>query len=256
MPTTISLNHTPLHTGPTMHQHSTLSSSPPNFFASSSQRSERRSVSSFDSRHHSSDEDEDDSPMNAPSLHQVLLNQGRGQYTLDNFGSFLQAQFCYENLGFWLASRQYKLCAQSLYFSIQQTVPMFNLNANTAQYLNESQSNQFAELQLKMRAILETFVLPSSPHELNLSDAIRCRLLRVVAEGNYHPQVLEQARESIMDLMKCSSYPMFLEGIASKRASSNGSTQSQSDSHQDPASWRLKAKQHFKLVSRMLKRTA
>ena len=110
-----------------------------------------------------------------------------------------------------------------------------------------------------MRAILDTFVLPSSPHELNLSDAIRCKLLRIVAEGDYHPQVLEQARESITDLMKCSSYPMFLEGIAAKRASNAGSSQSQPDSEKshdhDGSSWRLKAKQHFKLVSKMLKRS-
>ncbi|KAF9405475.1 hypothetical protein BGZ94_003517 [Podila epigama] len=225
----------------------------------------RRSVSSFDSHNQHSDDDDHHIPnnasstsLNAPSLQQVLLNQGRGQYTLDNFASFLQAQFCYENLGFWLASRQYQLCAQSLHLSIQQSIPSFNLNTNTAHYLNESQANQFRELQRKMRAILETFVLPSSPHELNLSDAIRCRLLRVVAEGNYHPQVLDQARESIMDLMKCSSYPMFLDTIASRRASSsNGSTQStSSDSHQDSASWRRKAKHHLKLVSKMLKRTA
>jgi hypothetical protein len=126
---TISLNHTgSLHTGPTMHQHSTLSSSPPNFFSSSSsQRSQRRSVSSFDSRHHSSDDEDDDSPMNAPSLHQVLLNQGRGQYTLDNFGSFLQAQFCYENLGFWLASRQYKVGYSTHTHPLLQPISLLSL---------------------------------------------------------------------------------------------------------------------------------
>ncbi|KAF9568850.1 hypothetical protein EC968_002822 [Mortierella alpina] len=262
MPTTVSLSHSSV-AGPTMHQQSALSISPPSaqYFASSaSSRKQRRSVTSFDSRQ-SGDEDDLDSPMNRPTLHQILLNQGRGQYTLDNFGAFLQSQFCYENLAFWLASRQYKLCAQSLYHSVQQSVPRFNLQAESAQYLNVSQARAFSDLQRKMRAILETFVLPSSPHELNLSDAVRCKLLRSVAEGDFHPQVLEQARESIMDLMKCSSYPLFLEGIAAKRASNAGSSQSQADSErsqnggdQESGSWRLKAKQHFKLVSRMLKR--
>ncbi|KAF9428261.1 hypothetical protein BGZ76_001996 [Entomortierella beljakovae] len=256
---TISLSQSSIQ-GPTMHQDSTLPMSPtsPQFFPQSSQQQQRRSVASFDSRHSS---DDDISPMNRPTLHQILLNQGRGQYTLDNFGAFLQSQFCYENLAFWLASKQYKLCAQSLYQSVYQTVPMFDLSTQTVKYLNESQARAFTDLQRKMRAILDAFVLPSSPHELNLSDAIRCKLLRSVAEGNYHPQVLEQARESIMDLMKCSSYPLFLEGIAAKRVSSAGSSQSQADSEKsnndgDNGSWRHKAKHHFKLVSKMLKRSS
>ncbi|KAI1319632.1 hypothetical protein EDD11_003625 [Mortierella claussenii] len=238
-----------------MHQQSILPASPSYF--SQPTHKQRHSVSSFDSRHSIED---DDSPLSRPTLHQILLNQGRGQYTLDNFGAFLQSQFCYENLAFWLASRQYKLCAQSLYQSVHQSVPMFNLTVESTQFLNQSQARAFSDLQRKMRAILETFVLPSSPHELNLSDAIRCRLLRCVTEGNYHPQVLEQARESVMDLMKCSSYPLFLEGITAKRTSSAGSARSQADSEKsqhenDSGSWRYKAKHHFKLVSKMLKRS-
>lgn len=140
---------------------------------------------------------------------------------------------------------------------------MFNLQTESQQYLNPSQARAFSDLQRKMRAILDTFVLPSSPHELNLSDAVRCKLLRSVAEGNYHPQVMEQAREAIMDLMKCSSYPLFVEGIVAKRASSTASSQSSSvhtdsdkssQQDQDNGSWRHKAKHHFRLVSKMLKR--
>ncbi|KAG0222817.1 hypothetical protein BGX31_008838 [Mortierella sp. GBA43] len=254
MPTTISLPQ-PTVQGPTMHQQSVLSSPPsPSYFS----QKPRDSFASFDSRQSVNSNDDEDSPANRPTLHQILLNQGRGQYTLDNFGAFLQAQFCYENLAFWLASKQYKLCAQSLFQSVHESVPMFNLHTESVQYLNPSQARAFSDLQRKMRAILDTFVLPSSPHELNLSDAVRCKLVRSVAEGNYHPQVLEQAREAIMDLMKCSSYPLFVEGIVARRASSSaGSSQSQSDDkHHQDGSWRHKAKHHFRLVSRMLKRGA
>ncbi|KAG0292784.1 hypothetical protein BGZ98_002460 [Dissophora globulifera] len=269
MPTTVSLTHSSIQ-GPTMHHEPSLSSpssssSPSSFFSSSSSTSShtpsssnRFSVASFDSRHSL---DDDDSLYSRPTLHQILLNQGHGQYTLGNFASFLQSQFCYENLAFWLASRQYKLCAQSLYYSVHRSVPTFNLQAETAQYLNQSQARAFSDLQQKMTAILDTFVHPSSPHELNLSDAVRCRLVRSVAEGNYHPRVLEQARDSIMDLMKCSSYPLFIEGIVAKRTSSTGSTVSQADSDKsqqdlENGSWRVKAKHHFKLVSKMLKRSS
>ncbi|KAF9971993.1 hypothetical protein BGZ73_004941 [Actinomortierella ambigua] len=247
--------------GPTMHlqpssftQHCNKSSSHFGLYSNpEDNRKNRRSVSSFSSRH----SDDDETPSSKPTLHQILLDQGHGPYTLENFATFLQSQFCYENLAFWLASRQYKLCAQSLYQSVIQTAPQFNLHINSSQYLNPSQARQFTELQRKMRAILDTFVLPSSPHELNLSDAVRCRLLRVVAEGSYHPQVLEQAREAIMDLMKCSSYPVFLEDVNNKRLSSgagSASDKSTSSSHDDHGSWRHKAKRHLKLVSKMLRR--
>lgn len=132
MPTTVSFSHT-LNQGPTMHQQSTLFIDSPAavpsgpYFAPSSpkqQHNQRGSVSSFASRQsHSSsssdndDDDDDDSLMNRPSLHQILVNQGRGQYNLDNFGAFLQSQFCYENLAFWLASRQYKVHTASIYLS-------------------------------------------------------------------------------------------------------------------------------------------
>ncbi|KAG0244770.1 hypothetical protein BGW41_006328 [Actinomortierella wolfii] len=264
MPASLSLTPPSLE-GPTMHlqpnsftQHRNKSSTHFGLYTNpEDNRANRRSVSSFSSRH-----SEDDIVSSKPSLHQILLDQGHGPYTLENFAAFLQSQFCYENLAFWLASRQYKLCAQSLYQSVIQTAPQFNLHVNSTQYLNPSQARQFTELQRKMRAILDTFVLPSSPHELNLSDAVRCRLLRVVAEGSYHPQVLEQARESIMDLMKCSSYPLFLEDINNKRLSSSaGSSQScntdsdkSASAHDEHGSWRHKAKRHLKLVSKMLRR--
>jgi len=53
--------------------------------------------------------EDNDLSINKPSIHHILLNQGPGHYTLDNFAVFLQTQFCSENLAFWLASRQYKV---------------------------------------------------------------------------------------------------------------------------------------------------
>ncbi|KAF9199458.1 hypothetical protein BGZ49_010403 [Haplosporangium sp. Z 27] len=69
-----------------MYQISTLSNSPPSpqYFSPSQSSHIRHSVASFDSRNSA---ENDDSPMNRPTLHQILLNQGRGQYTLDNFGA-------------------------------------------------------------------------------------------------------------------------------------------------------------------------
>ncbi|KAF9354390.1 hypothetical protein BGX26_007784 [Mortierella sp. AD094] len=196
-----------------------------------------------------------------PSLQAVLLDQVGGPYSLENFADFLQGQFCYENLAFWLASRQYKLAALSLSRSIREISPQFNLHQDSLQCLSRAQTRLFSDLQSDMLVILETFILPESPFEVNLSDTIRSRLLKVVTDGDYHPHILESAQDSVMDLMKSSSYPLFLESISSRdmstySSSSSSSTFSHDDSDRDRGSWRLKAKEHFKIVSRALKKTS
>ncbi|KAG0364861.1 hypothetical protein BGZ54_007082 [Gamsiella multidivaricata] len=109
-----------------------------------------------------------------------------------------------------------------------------------------------------MLVILETFILPDSPYELNLSDSIRSRLLKAVTVGDYNPQVLGDARNAVTDLMKSSSYPLFLESVSgrvslSTSSSSSASMLSQDDSDRDHAPWRLRAKENLKLVSKALK---
>ncbi|KAG0240820.1 RGS domain-containing protein [Mortierella sp. GBAus27b] len=218
-----------------------------------------------------------------PPLHEILSDQTEEPYSLNRFAQFLQSQFCHENLAFWLASRQYKLTALALQQDIQETSPEFNLHQSTLQFLTQAQTRRFSDLQSEMLVILEMFILPDSEYELNLSDTIRSRLLKAVTDGDYHSQVLEQARVAITDLMKSSSYPLFLESISNKdspastssspaltfmsstsarfsslsssnSSSSSASTHTQDDSERDRSSWRLKAKEHFKLVSKALRK--
>ncbi|KAF9197240.1 hypothetical protein BGZ49_002419 [Haplosporangium sp. Z 27] len=209
-----------------------------------------------------------------PTLHEVLLDQVGGPYSLENFADFLQAQFCYENLAFWLTSRQYKLAAMSLSCSIREISPQFNLHQDSLQYLNRSQTRLFSDLQSEMLVILETFILPDSPFELNLSGTTRSKLLKAVTDGDYHPHILESVQDSVTELMKNSSFPLFLESISSRggdgaslcssstsvisgsSSSSSSSTFSHDDNDRDRGSWRVKAKDHFKLVSRALKKTS
>ncbi|KAG0077365.1 hypothetical protein BGZ93_003729 [Podila epicladia] len=215
---------------------------------------------------YSSTEDSDFS-IHKPSIHQILLNQGPGHYTLGNFAVFLQTQFCSENLAFWLASRQYKLCALSLSQSIQSALPEFNLHLEFSSLLNETQSRRFADLQNEMFGLIESFIRPGSPYELNLTDVVRRRLLKNVEDqGDFHPRVLDQAREAILDLMKSTSYPLFLElseeqaaalvlpSTLSRARSDSGSVLSDYGSFNVDSGRVAKPKWHTKFISKVLKR--
>ncbi|KAF8933256.1 hypothetical protein BGZ58_006474 [Dissophora ornata] len=110
-----------------------------------------------------------------------------------------------------------------------------------------------------MLIILEAYIQLDGPYELNLSDAIRSRVLKAVASGDYHPQVLDQAKDSITDLMKSSSYPSFLESASSKNIETAPSPSSpvpvfkREDSDRDRNSWR-KAMEQLKLLPRAMKK--
>ncbi|KAF8931386.1 hypothetical protein BGZ52_012697 [Haplosporangium bisporale] len=210
-----------------------------------------------------------DQSIPKPSIHQILLNQGPGHYTLDNFAVFLQTQFCSENLAFWLASRQYKLCALSLCQSIQPAIPDFDLRLESSNLLNATQSRRFVDLQREMFGLIESFIRPGSPYELNLSDVVRRRLLKTAEEqGDFHPRVLNQAREAILDLMKSTSYPLFLELSEQQAAAlaSPSTSRSRSDSGSalsDCGSFEgckalqgrvTRPKWHTKVISKVLKR--
>ncbi|KAF9585329.1 hypothetical protein BGW38_002869 [Lunasporangiospora selenospora] len=170
-----------------------------------------------------------------PLLHQILRDQGHGTaYSLERFAAFLQSQFCFENLAFWLAARHYKMSAQSLLSRIRESSPQFNLHQDSLPFITQAQTREFSDLQSDMLILLESFILPNtnSPYELNLSDKIRGRILKAVAEGNYHPRLLAPAVDAVDDLMKSSSYPLFLESVcegansleqSDRDSSSNGS---------------------------------
>ncbi|ORZ14399.1 RGS domain-containing protein [Lobosporangium transversale] len=188
---------------------------------------------------------------NFPSLLEILTDQASEPFSLDRFAEFLHTQYCYENLIFWCTTQQYKSILQS----ISRAAPQFNLHQSSLSFLNQTQTRLFSDLQSDMLAILETFILPDSPYEVNLSDTVRSKLLKSVTDGDYHPQVLKQASDAIIDLMKSSSYPLFVQSISSPdQPSSTLLSTSKVNTGRDRNSWKLKAKGHFRLVSKALKK--
>lgn len=162
-----------------------------------------------------------------------------------------------------------QLCALSLSQSIQLATPDFDLRLKSFSLLNATQGRRFADLQREMFGLIESFIRPGSPYELNLTDVVRRRLLKTVEEqGDFHPRVLDQAREAILDLMKSTSYPLFLELSKQQAAvlASPSTSRSRSDSGSalsDYGSFEgckalqgrvVRPKWHTKVISKVLKR--
>ncbi|KAG0025361.1 hypothetical protein BGZ82_010072 [Podila clonocystis] len=159
------------------------------------------------------------------------------------------------------------LCALSLSQSIQPALPEFDLHLESSSLLNETQGRRFADLQSEMFGLIESFIRPGSPYELNLTDVVRRRLLKTVEEqGDFHPRVLDQAREAILDLMKSTSYPLFLElseqqaaalvlpSTLSRARSDSGSALSDYGSFDVDKVRVAKPKWHTKFIPKVLKR--
>ncbi|KAF9288144.1 hypothetical protein BGZ68_000761 [Mortierella alpina] len=117
--------------------------------------------------------------------------------------------------------------------------------------MTAAQIRLFSDLQNDMLVILEAFILPGSPYELNLSDTIRCQLLKMVVDGDYHAQVLQPSCEAVFDLMKGSGYPLFLESVSSIEVS-NASPATASVSSRGRPPLQIKALQQLKLISKTL----
>ncbi|KAI9139456.1 hypothetical protein BKA69DRAFT_1168312 [Paraphysoderma sedebokerense] len=83
-------------------------------------------------------------------------------------------------------------------------------NPAEAEVISFYTSHMTAELQY----ILQTYILPSSTRELNITSAMRSSVIRNLSK-TYHPSVFEEVSDHILDLMKSSSFPSFLEYAAS-----------------------------------------
>ncbi|KAG0337417.1 hypothetical protein BG000_005450 [Podila horticola] len=147
------------------------------------------------------------------------------------------------------------------------SLPEFDLCLESSSLLNATQGRRFADLQSEMFGLIESFIRPGSPYELNLTDVVRRRLLKTVEEqGDFHPRVLDQAREAILDLMKSTSYPLFLElseqqaaalvlpATMSRSRSDSGSALSDYGSFDVDKSRVTKPKWHTKFIPKVLKR--
>ncbi|CAG8777233.1 10754_t:CDS:1, partial [Racocetra persica] len=156
--------------------------------------------------------------MTKPTLIDILNNETSYPYSLDDFATFLDQTFCLENLEFWLAVRQYKYYTYNFYNSPDLLTPnSSSLSLPTSDILYDDASlrgdapahSEF--LKQKLHKIIETFILPHSPKEINIEASVRDDLLtNVFTYNNYDSSILDVVSNQIFELMQESSFAQFL----------------------------------------------
>ncbi|CAO3678325.1 unnamed protein product [Rhizopus stolonifer] len=92
------------------------------------------------------------------------------------FASYLQQSYCLENLEFWLATQEYNECT------------------------NEK------VLALRCEKMINIYIRPNSPQEINIPCDMRESILDFYHQGNYHPTIFGAAAEAVLELMRVNSF--------------------------------------------------
>ncbi|KAI9244453.1 RGS domain-containing protein [Sporodiniella umbellata] len=93
-----------------------------------------------------------------------------------DFACYLQQSYCQENLDFWLATQEYNECT----------------NENL--------------LALHCEKMINVYIRPNSPQEINIPCDMREAILEFYHQGNYHPDLFCAAAEAVLELMRVNSF--------------------------------------------------
>lgn len=139
------------------------------------------------------------STSNPPTLTDILLDVAPPPYTLSAFTAYLSQNHCMETLEFTLDLQRYatahdQLCAASV--------------SST----NPRATHHLCDLWEKL---MQAYIVPCSPREINLPSRVRDRLLRISGRPNPpHPRELDEAGRIIYELMNDSLLVPFLESMS------------------------------------------
>jgi regulator of G-protein signaling len=106
-----------------------------------------------------------------------LMNSKYGQAL---FRAFLQRDFCEENIEFWLEVEDYRKTKQN-------------------------------KLNKKAQRILNEFIVPQSPKEINLDSITRESLISQLSTGPPTPNTFDQAQKRTQGLLESDAYQRFLK---------------------------------------------
>ncbi|KAJ6781900.1 hypothetical protein PWT90_11062 [Aphanocladium album] len=132
-----------------------------------------------------------------PTLTEILLDVSPPPYTLTAFMAYLSQNHCMETLEFTLDAQRYANFYQEL--------------ASEA----ESAADANARLSALWQKLMQVYIVPCAPREVNIPSRVRDRLLMT----HYnpvppHPSVLDEAGRIIYELMNDSLLVPFLESVA------------------------------------------
>jgi hypothetical protein len=132
-----------------------------------------------------------------PTLTEILLDVAPPPWTLSAFMAYLSTNHCMESLEFTLDLQRYA----AIY------------DQNLADHPSSLESN--AQLGHLWDKLINVYVAPCSPREINIPSPVRDRLLRIPARPEPpHPRALEEAGRIIHELMNDSLLVPFLESVS------------------------------------------
>ncbi|KAH6604982.1 regulator of g- signaling [Trichoderma cornu-damae] len=137
-----------------------------------------------------------------PTLDEILLDTAPPPWTLGAFMAYLSQNHCMETLEFTLDSQRYA----SVY----------------EQFLSEaaaSSDHGTERICAWWEKLMQVYIIPCAPREVNIPAQVRDRLLRVPFGPNPpHPSELDEAGRIIYELMNDSLLVPFLESVAAPAA--------------------------------------
>lgn len=140
------------------------------------------------------------SPINkAPSLSEILSNTAPPPWTLSAFMAYLSQNHCLETLEFVLDADRYRAAHD-------------RVSHPSGDFSVPSGSGQICTLWQK---VIDAYIMPCAPREVNLPAHVRDRLLRLQCSsvGPPHPSELDEAVQIVHELMNDSVLVPFLESV-------------------------------------------
>ncbi|KAI1343793.1 RGS domain-containing protein [Xylariaceae sp. FL0016] len=133
--------------------------------------------------------------LNPPSLTEILSDSAPQPWTLSAFMAFLSQNHCLETLEFILDAERYR----AIYTQCSMGQCQISHDLVCEQWLK----------------IIEVYIIPSSPREVNLPAHVRDRLLRLSnsTSNPIDPSVLDEAVQIVRELMTDSVLVPFLESV-------------------------------------------
>jgi len=134
---------------------------------------------------------------NPPTLTEILLDVASPPWTLSAFTAYLSQNHCMETLEFTLDLQRYA----AVHDQIQ------------AEGSSDPQAN--AQLCALWDKLMQVYIAPCSPREINIPSRVRDRLLRLPGKPEPpHPKELEEAGRIVHELMNDSLLVPFLESVS------------------------------------------
>ncbi|OIW27765.1 regulator of G protein signaling superfamily [Coniochaeta ligniaria NRRL 30616] len=132
-----------------------------------------------------------------PSLQEILSNSAPAPWTLAAFMAFLSQNHCLETLEFTMEADRYTSAYAEL---------MSGQGTNIKEH-----NDQLCSLWQKL---MDVYLVPAAPREVNLPAPVRDRLLHLPAQGNPpHPEELGEAVRIVYELMNDSVLGPFLDSF-------------------------------------------